>query len=127
MNADPPDAGPGDLHGPSDPPSEPLTHHLLDEPGTDVADRWRAEGFGDDLEVGAGGDIACGCHRTHAPEEFTVVHQYRYEGTTNPGDEQISIAAEGPCGRRGTMTLAYGPYASADEAEAARRLAPPTD
>ena len=122
-----PDAGPGDLDGPSDPPSEPMTHHLLDEPETEVMAGWRDEGFEDDLEVVAGGDIACGCGETHAPDGFTVVHQYRYEGTTNPDDEQISIAAQSPCGRRGTMTLAYGPSASADEGEAARRLPAPTD
>lgn len=121
-----PDA-PGGPTGPSDPPSSPLEHHLLDEPETEVVAGWRDEGFEDDLEAAPGGTIACGCGQAHDADDFTVVHQYRYEGTTNPGDEQISIAAEAPCGRRGTLTLAYGPYADADEGEVSRRLPPPTD
>lgn len=122
----PPD-GTGDPAGPSDPASRPLEGHLLDAPHGDVVAGWRDEGFGDDLEVAAGGRISCGCGEVHEPEAFTVVHQYRYEGTTNPGDEQISLAAEAPCGRRGSLTVAYGPYATADEAEACRRLPSPTD
>lgn len=104
-----------------------MTHHLLDEPRTEVVAGWRDEGFDDDLTVAAGGAIACACHQEHDAGEFTVVHQYRYEGTTNPGDEQISVALEGPCGRRGTLTLAYGPAADADTGEIARRLSKPTD
>lgn len=126
--ADTPGGRPGDApQGPSDPPSQPMEHHLLDAPRADIVSGWRGEGFADDFEVAEGGGIACACRETHEPDALTVVHQYRYEGTTNPGDEQISLAAEAPCGRRGTLTLAYGPYASADEGEAARRLPPPTD
>lgn len=96
-------------------------------PVEDVVDGWRSEGYAGDFEVADGGAIDCGRGETHDPESVQVDHQFRYEGATNPGDEEILLAVTAPCGAKGTLTLAYGPSASADEAEAARRLGPPGD
>ncbi len=100
--------------------AEPIDTEL--NPRGDVVQDWRDEGYTSDFEVTTGGAIACGCGETHPPEEFTIEHEFRYEGHSNPGDEEILVAATAPCGDRGTLTLAYGPTASADEAEASRRL-----
>lgn len=94
-----------------------------ERPRRDVVARWRDEGYAEDFRVVAGGAIDCGCGgETHEPETYTIEHQFRYEGITNPADEELLIAATAECGCKGTLTLAYGPAAGADEAEAARRL-----
>lgn len=101
-------------------------HQKLDSeklPREDVVASWREEGFEKDFQVVDGGAIDCGCDETHPAGEYTVEHEFRYEGITNPGDEEVLIAATAPCGCKGTLTMAYGPTASADEAEAARALA----
>lgn len=89
----------------------------------DVLERWRSEGFDKDYSVVEGGAIDCGCDETHPAGEYDVVHEWRHEGMTDPGDEEVLIAATSPCGCKGVLTLAYGPAASADEADVARALA----
>lgn len=95
-------------------------------PREDVIASWRAKGFTTDLEVAEGGMIVTTEDgRRFQPEDVVVEEIHRYEGATNPGDEELLLAltangAEGSV--KGTLTLAYGAYASADEAEAARRL-----
>lgn len=92
------------------------------QPG-DVISAWRDAGYDKDYEVAEGGAIDCGCDETHPAGEYTVEEEFRYEGQTNPGDEEVLIAAAAPCGCKGVLTLAYGPTASADEADVARALA----
>lgn len=93
-------------------------------PRLDTIAAWREQGYTETFRVVAGGRIACAsCADERDPEELRVDHTGRYEGVSDPGDEQLLLALScGPCGRRGTLTMAYGPTASADEAEAARRL-----
>jgi hypothetical protein len=93
-------------------------------PREDVVDAWRADGYEADFEVVDGGRIASDATgRTYEPEELQVDRIHRHEGTTDPGDEELLLAVTCPeTGVKGTLTLAYGAYASAAEAEVARRI-----
>lgn len=93
-------------------------------PREDVIDAWRADGYEADFEVAEGGRVTSeATGRTYEPEDLEVDRMHRHEGPTNPGDAELLLAVTCPeTGVKGTLTLAYGAYASADEAEVARRL-----
>jgi hypothetical protein len=92
------------------------------EPGeeptlVDVINRWRAEGFGADFEI-EGGMLRCRvCNQTHAPEDAEILDVARFEGVSDPDDLAVAFALRCVhCGTRGILVGAYGPNASADEA-----------
>jgi hypothetical protein len=46
------------------------------------------------------------------PNEFEIVEVYRFEGDTNPSDEDVVYAVESKDGKiKGTITSAFGTYA----------------
>ena len=46
------------------------------------------------------------------PAEFGITEFYRFEGDTDPGDENVVYAIESKDGKvKGTITSAYGTYA----------------
>jgi hypothetical protein len=46
------------------------------------------------------------------PNEFEIVEVYRFEGDTNPSDEDVVYAVESKDGKvKGTITSAFGMYA----------------
>ena len=48
------------------------------------------------------------------PNEFEIVEVFRFEGDSNPSDEDVVYAIESKDGSvKGTMTSAYGMYADA--------------
>lgn len=48
------------------------------------------------------------------PHEFEIVEMYRFEGDTNPSDEDVVYAVESKTGGiRGVITSAFGLYADA--------------
>lgn len=70
-----------------------------------------------------GGRIGSPAHGVEAPAaslEIEVVR--RFEGPTDPGDQAIVIAGRLGDELRGALVLAYGPTASAEEAEVLRQL-----
>ena len=47
------------------------------------------------------------------PHEFEIVEVYRFEGDSNPDDEDVVYAIESKDGKlKGSMTSAYGMYAA---------------
>jgi hypothetical protein len=57
------------------------------------------------------------------PTEFEIVEIYRFEGDTNPSDEDIVYAIQSKSGEiKGTMTSAYGMYAEAISNEMIKKL-----
>ena len=57
------------------------------------------------------------------PNEFEIVETYRFEGDTNPSDEDVVYAVESKDGSvKGTITSAYGMYADAVSADMVRKL-----
>ncbi len=58
------------------------------------------------------------------PHEFEIIEVYRFEGDTNPSDEDIVFAIESKDGTiKGTMTSAYGMYADSLNTEMIKKLA----
>lgn len=58
------------------------------------------------------------------PHEFEIKEVYRFEGDTNPDDEDIVYAIESKNGlMKGSMSSAYGVYADAVSADMIQKLA----
>lgn len=93
-------------------------------PRTEVVARWRDLGYTDEFRVLTGDEVECaGCDERFAPDDLRIDHIGRYEGVSNPADEELLLAVSCVrCDHRGTLTLAYGPAASTAEAEVARRI-----
>ena len=57
------------------------------------------------------------------PHEFEIVEVYRFEGDTNPDDEDVVYAIESKDGKtKGTMTSAFGTYAESISSDMIRKL-----
>ena len=57
------------------------------------------------------------------PHEFEIVEVFRFEGDTNPSDEDVVYAIESKDGQiKGTMTSAYGMYAETASADMIKKL-----
>lgn len=57
------------------------------------------------------------------PQEFEIKEVYRFEGDTNPSDEDVVYAIESKDGTiKGTMTSAYGMYADSHNSEMIKKL-----
>lgn len=56
------------------------------------------------------------------PEEFEIKAIYRFEGATNPSDEEIVYAIESKDGHKGVFVNGYGPSADAVGAEMMKKL-----
>ena len=57
------------------------------------------------------------------PNEFEIIEVHRFEGNTNPDDEDVVYAIESKNGGiKGTMTSAYGLYADSMDTEMIKKL-----
>ena len=57
------------------------------------------------------------------PHEFEIVEVHRFEGNTNPSDEDVVYAIESKDGViKGVMTSAYGMYADGVSADMIQKL-----
>ena len=57
------------------------------------------------------------------PDEFEIVEIYRFEGDTNPSDEDVVYAIESKEGNiKGIITSAFGLYADEISSEMIRKL-----
>ena len=57
------------------------------------------------------------------PNEFEIVETYRFEGDTDPGDENVVYAIESKDTKiKGTMSSAYGMYAKTVSNEMIQKL-----
>lgn len=58
-----------------------------------------------------------------SPGEFEIVEIYRFEGNSNPADEDVVYAIESKDGKlKGVITSAFGIYADAASAEMIKKL-----
>jgi hypothetical protein len=71
-------------------------------------------GFDKDFFVleGGKGMKAMDGDKIYTPDEVKIVNFYRFEGESDPGDMQILYAIETSDGTRGTLSDAFGTYAS---------------
>ena|SRR3978361_977528 len=57
------------------------------------------------------------------PDEFEIVEVYRFEGETNPSDEDVVYAVESKDGKyKGVITSAFGLYADSISNELLQKL-----
>lgn len=57
------------------------------------------------------------------PDEFEITAVYRFEGATDPGDENVVFAIESKDSTiKGTLTAAFGTYAVSNSAEMIQKL-----
>jgi hypothetical protein len=57
------------------------------------------------------------------PNEFEIVEVYRFEGDTDPGDENVVYAIESKDGTvKGSMLSAYGTYAESISTDMIQKL-----
>jgi hypothetical protein len=56
------------------------------------------------------------------PDDFEVVEVYRFEGNSNPDDEEVVYAIESKDGVKGVMVNAFGTYADEISAELIKKL-----
>jgi len=91
-------------------------------------DRLRDAGYATDFVLEPDdippGLLCRACSRRHLPARTTIVEVHRFEGPTSPEDEALLLALVCPrCGAKGTTVTAYGPVATAHEAELLTALA----
>ena len=57
------------------------------------------------------------------PSEFEITETYRFEGNTNPSDEDVVYAVESKDGKlKGIVTSAFGMYADSASTEMLKKL-----
>lgn len=68
--------------------------------------------------------ITCSENKTCLnPSEFEIVEIHRFEGNSNPADEDVVYAVESKTGNiKGVITSAFGLYADAASTEMIRKL-----
>jgi hypothetical protein len=84
----------------------------------DTINRWRADGYGADFSI-VGTVLRCRqCNDTHDPRAAEILDIARFEGASDPDDESAAYALRCVhCGTMGILVTAYGPSASAEEAD----------
>lgn len=45
--------------------------------------------------------------KKYNPDELKIVHTFRFEGMTNPGDDTVVFAIEANDGNKGTLVMSY--------------------
>jgi hypothetical protein len=54
------------------------------------------------------------CDQTYGPEEISIKNFFRFEGASDPDDNDIMYVIETADGKKGTVVDAYGAYADPD-------------
>jgi hypothetical protein len=68
--------------------------------------------------------LACAdCDEPIAPENAVIEDVVRFEGASDPDEEATVYAiSSGPCGRKGTYTVVYGPEVDPADIDVVARL-----
>ena len=56
------------------------------------------------------------------PDDFEIVELYRFEGNSNPDDEEVVYAIESKSGIKGVLVSAFGTYADEISSELIKKL-----
>ena len=90
---------------------------------TDALKGLKSRGYSIDFNI-AFDKIICADNKICLnPNEFEITEVYRFEGDTNPSDEDVVYAVESKDGKvKGTITSAYGMYAETISTEMIRKL-----
>jgi hypothetical protein len=84
----------------------------------------KARGYTIDFNISFDKIICAEDHKIELnPNEFEIVEVYRFEGETNPSDEDVVYAVEAKHSNlKGTVTSAFGMYADEVSTEMTRKL-----
>jgi hypothetical protein len=90
---------------------------------TEAIRQLEAQGYDANFRIDAAG-VHCGaCGTGHMPERLVVTEMARFEGNSDPGDEEVVFAVECPdCGAKGIVVSAYGSAADPEVFEILTRL-----
>ncbi len=90
----------------------------------DALNGLKAKGYTLDFNI-AFDNITCAQNGTCLnPSEFEITEVHRFEGATDPDDQDVVYAVESKDGSlKGTLTSAYGPYADTLSNEMVKKLA----
>lgn len=89
---------------------------------SEAMSRLRSDGYVEDWHARPGG-LRCGeCHQVHSPDDVSVDHIARFEGTSDPGDASMLFALAGPCGHKGLYVVAYGADTAPDDVAVVQAL-----
>ena len=90
---------------------------------TEAVQQLQRLGYADDFRLDAAGITCAACATTHVPERLELTHQFRFEGPSDPGDEEIVLGLRCPhCELHGIIVSAYGPSAEPELFELLARL-----
>jgi len=104
--------------------TSPQSPSIGEETMTDAVVRLRAIGYEVDFAATSDGRLVCvACGAVYDPGVIAIDHTVRFEGDSNPDDEAILLALHGADGCMGLYSAAFGPSASANDAEVLRLLA----
>ena len=103
-------------------PTVRADHRL--ETVTDALTRLRTDGYTADFYATDQGELTCqGCDQQMNPTDAQVDHTVRFEGDSNPDDQDIVFAIQFACGCKGTYSAAYGPATAPDDVAVLQQLA----
>jgi hypothetical protein len=90
---------------------------------TEAINDLRSRGFGVDFNVAFDKLLCVQNNRCLNPAEFEITETYRFEGATNPSDEDVVYAVESKDGTlKGIVTSAYGLYADPVSTEMIKKM-----
>lgn len=90
---------------------------------TDAINDLRSRGFNVDFNIAFDKLLCVQNNVCLNPSEFEIVETYRFEGDTNPSDEDVVYGVESRDGSmKGVVTSAYGLYADAISTEMIKKL-----
>lgn len=90
---------------------------------TEAINDLKARGFTNDFNVSFDKLICSENKICLDPDQFEIVEIYRFEGETNPSDEEVVYAIESKDGKdKGVLVSAYGLYADAVSDELMKKL-----
>lgn len=87
---------------------------------TEAIDAYREKGFTKDFNLREN-CLVCGDSR-HTANDFHIVDVYRYEGSSDPGDEAAVYAIEAADGTKGILVTGYGYTTEQMPAEILKKL-----
>ncbi|MEO7800677.1 MAG: hypothetical protein ABIR81_01685 [Ginsengibacter sp.] len=90
---------------------------------TEAINDLRSRGFNVDFNIAFDKLLCIQNNMCLNPSEFEIVEIYRFEGETNPSDEDVVYAVESKDGfLKGAVTSAYGMYADSMSTEMIRKM-----
>jgi hypothetical protein len=91
---------------------------------TEAINGLRSRGYNIDFNIAFDQLVCSNNEICLQPDEFEITEVYRFEGDSNPDDEDVVYAVESKDGKsKGVITSAFGPYADAVSNRIIQKLA----